>query len=53
MELPKMKTRPTQPIKHIDRDELFINLESRIKYLHSFLDFNSSTVIHSHFFYSH
>lgn len=28
--------------KHIDRKQLYTNLEERIKYLHDFLDFNSS-----------
>jgi hypothetical protein len=31
----------TEPM-HIDRKLLYTNLEERIKYLHSFLDFNSS-----------
>ena len=29
-------------MQHIDRKELYTNLESRIRYLHSFLDFSSS-----------
>jgi len=29
------------PMKHIDRDEIYTNLESRIQYLHSFLDFTN------------
>lgn len=32
------------PMKHIDREELYTNLEARIQYLHSFLDFSSSTL---------
>lgn len=28
-------------MQHIDRKELYTNLEARVKYLHSFLDFNS------------
>ncbi|RYC58918.1 hypothetical protein CHU98_g7283 [Xylaria longipes] len=30
-----------RPMKHIDRKELYTNLETRIQYLHSFLDFSS------------
>lgn len=29
------------PMKHIDRRDLYTNLETRIQYLHSFLDFSS------------
>lgn len=28
-------------MQHIDRKELYTNLETRIQYLHSFLDFSS------------
>ncbi|KAG8411125.1 hypothetical protein J3458_016235 [Metarhizium acridum] len=28
------------PMKHIDREDLYTNLEARIQYLHSFLDFS-------------
>lgn len=31
-----------QPVKHVDRKELYTCLEARVSYLHSFLDFNSS-----------
>jgi hypothetical protein len=31
-------------MQHIDRKSLYTNLESRIRYLHSFLDFGSSTL---------
>lgn len=31
-----------RPMQHIDRKELYTNLEARIRYLHSFLDFSSS-----------
>jgi hypothetical protein len=30
-----------RPMQHIDRKELYTNLEARIQYLHSFLDFSS------------
>lgn len=33
-----------RPIQHIDREELYTNLTSRIQYLHSFLDFSSRDV---------
>jgi len=32
------------PMKHVDRDEIYTNLESRIQYLHSFLDFTNRDV---------
>lgn len=32
--------------KHVDRKSLYTNLEERIKYLHHFLDFNSSKLGH-------
>jgi len=32
-----------RPMQHIDRRELYTNLETRIQYLHSFLDFSSRT----------
>jgi hypothetical protein len=31
-----------RPMKHIDRKDLYTNLEARIQYLHTFLDFSSS-----------
>lgn len=31
----------SRPIKHIQREDLYTNLEVRIQYLHSFLDFSS------------
>lgn len=30
-------------MKHIDREDLYTNLEARVMYLHSFLDFSSRT----------
>lgn len=32
-----------RPVQHIDRKELYTNLEARVRYLHSFLDFSSGT----------
>ncbi|KKA28162.1 hypothetical protein TD95_004285 [Thielaviopsis punctulata] len=32
------------PMKHIDRRDLYTNLETRIQYLHSFLDFSSRDI---------
>lgn len=32
----------SRPIQHISREEIYTNLEARIQYLHSFLDFDSS-----------
>jgi hypothetical protein len=32
-----------RPMQHIDRKELYTNLEAQIQYLHSFLDFSSRT----------
>lgn len=29
-------------MNHVDREELYTDLEARIRYLHSFLDFSSS-----------
>jgi hypothetical protein len=34
----------SRPMQHIDREQLYTNLESRIQYLHSFLDFGSKDV---------
>ncbi|KAL7910565.1 Protoglobin domain-containing protein [Trichoderma velutinum] len=34
----------SRPIKHIQREELYTNLEIRIQYLHSFLDFSSRDI---------
>lgn len=34
-----------RPMKHVDRKDLYTDLESRIEYLHSFLDFSSRTLI--------
>lgn len=34
-----------RPIQHIDRKDLYTNLEARIQYLHTFLDFSSSTYL--------
>jgi hypothetical protein len=31
-----------RPMRHIDRKDLYTNLEARIQYLHTFLDFGSS-----------
>ncbi|KAI1486684.1 Protoglobin-domain-containing protein [Biscogniauxia mediterranea] len=33
-----------RPMKHIDRKDLYTNLETRIQYLHSFLDFSSKDI---------
>ncbi|KAL1953117.1 hypothetical protein VTO42DRAFT_3576 [Malbranchea cinnamomea] len=33
-----------RPIQHIDRKDLYTNLESRIQYLHTFLDFSSNDI---------
>ncbi|KAI0535228.1 Protoglobin-domain-containing protein [Xylaria digitata] len=35
---------PLRPMKHIDRKDLYTNLETRIQYLHSFLDFSSRDI---------
>ncbi|KAI8627435.1 Protoglobin-domain-containing protein [Xylariaceae sp. FL1651] len=35
---------PLRPMKHIDRKDLYANLETRILYLHSFLDFSSRDI---------
>lgn len=32
-------------MKHIERKDLYTNLEARIQYLHTFLDFSSSRCI--------
>ncbi|KAL1854073.1 hypothetical protein VTK73DRAFT_8811 [Phialemonium thermophilum] len=37
-------TSRTRPMQHVDRRELYTNLESRIRYLHSFLDFSSRDI---------
>ena len=31
-----------RPMRHVDRKDLYTNLEARIQYLHTFLDFGSS-----------
>ena len=33
-------------MKHIDREDLYTNLEARVMYLHSFLDFSSRMFLH-------
>ncbi|KAI0122930.1 Protoglobin-domain-containing protein [Xylariales sp. AK1849] len=33
-----------RPMKHIDRRDLYTNLEARIQYLHTFLDFSSNDI---------
>ncbi|KAI1852694.1 hypothetical protein JX265_003183 [Neoarthrinium moseri] len=33
-----------RPMKHIDRKDLYTNLEARIQYLHTFLDFSSRDI---------
>ncbi|KAI1133013.1 Protoglobin-domain-containing protein [Nemania abortiva] len=33
-----------RPMRHIDRKDLYTNLETRIQYLHSFLDFSSRDI---------
>ncbi|KAL5612548.1 hypothetical protein BROUX41_004354 [Berkeleyomyces rouxiae] len=32
------------PVKHVDRRDLYTNLEARIQYMHSFLDFSSRDI---------
>ncbi|KAG7292044.1 hypothetical protein NEMBOFW57_002075 [Staphylotrichum longicolle] len=39
-----MSTARSRPMQHIDRKSLYTNLESRIRYLHSFLDFGASDI---------
>lgn len=39
--LPKMTTPKGRLMTHVDRQDLYTSLEARIRYLHSFLDFNS------------
>ncbi|AEO65506.1 uncharacterized protein THITE_2154078 [Thermothielavioides terrestris NRRL 8126] len=39
-----MSTARTRPMQHIDRKSLYTDLEARIRYLHSFLDFGSSDI---------
>ncbi|KAF4980366.1 hypothetical protein FZEAL_3596 [Fusarium zealandicum] len=34
----------SRPMKHIDREDLYTNLEARVQYLHSFLDFSSRDI---------
>ncbi|CAI4215522.1 unnamed protein product [Parascedosporium putredinis] len=44
---PKLAAKPavrTRHISHINREDLYTNLEARIHYLHSFLDFNSADI---------
>jgi hypothetical protein len=43
-----MSASRTLPMQHIDRKALYTNLEARIHYLHSFLDFgpSKSPVLH-------
>lgn len=35
----------SRPMKHVSRKDLYTSLETRIAYLHDFLDFNSSTTV--------
>ncbi|EGY16232.1 hypothetical protein VD0002_g6927 [Verticillium dahliae] len=35
---------PSRLIVHVDREDLYTNLEARIRYLHSFLDFSSKDI---------
>ncbi|GAB1311454.1 hypothetical protein MFIFM68171_01664 [Madurella fahalii] len=39
-----MSTARTRPMQHIDRKSLYTNLEARVRYLHSFLDFGASDI---------
>ncbi|KAK4127032.1 hypothetical protein N657DRAFT_611279 [Parathielavia appendiculata] len=39
-----MSTARTRPMQHVDRKSLYTNLESRIRYLHSFLDFGANDI---------
>lgn len=34
-----------RPMQHVDRKDLYTNLEARIQYLHTFLDFSSRTSV--------
>jgi hypothetical protein len=36
-----MSTAKGRPVQHVDRKSLYTNLEARIRYLHSFLDFGA------------
>jgi hypothetical protein len=38
-----MEFSKTRPMQHIDRRDLYTSLETRVAYLHSFLDFSSRT----------
>ncbi|CRK17969.1 hypothetical protein BN1708_012195 [Verticillium longisporum] len=38
------KMAPSRLIVHVDREDLYTNLEARIRYLHSFLDFSSKDI---------
>ncbi|KAK7550774.1 Protoglobin-domain-containing protein [Phyllosticta citricarpa] len=44
--MPSSSSAPSthRPQQHVDRKELYTNLEARIQYLHSFLDFSSSDI---------
>ena len=35
-------------MQHVDRKSLYTNLEARIRYLHSFLDFGAGPLIPTH-----
>ncbi|KAM7194920.1 Protoglobin domain containing protein [Rhypophila sp. PSN 637] len=39
-----MATQQKRPMQHIDRKSLYTSLESRIRYLHSFLDFGQNDI---------
>jgi hypothetical protein len=41
-----MVTMDRRPMQHIDRKDLYTNLESRLQYLQSFLDFGSRMLNH-------
>ncbi|KAF2142541.1 uncharacterized protein K452DRAFT_318146 [Aplosporella prunicola CBS 121167] len=39
-----MQSRPSRPMQHVDRKDIYTNLEARIQYLHTFLDFSSNDI---------
>lgn len=39
-----MPSNSKRPMQHIDRKELYTNLDARIRYLHSFLDFGANDI---------
>ena len=43
-----MEFSKSRPMQHVDRRELYTSLETRVAYLHSFLDFSSRMSLSSH-----